>query len=95
MLCDENRMATHGSLLAVVLGMSGAEPFANDAPGMTCDFLWTLLLEVGPFLWTKPEAHAERRSRKSAKDVVERSHEDRVLPVLKEMYDVCPASAIT
>jgi hypothetical protein len=76
MLGDENRVAAHRSLLAVVLRMSGTEPLPYDAAGVTCDFLFPLLLEIGPLLWTKPEPHAERRGRKSAKYIVECPHRD-------------------
>jgi hypothetical protein len=71
MLGDENRVAAHWCLLAIVFRMSRAEPFPNDAACLYGRFVKPTLIEVGTLLRPEAKPPPERGGQKSSENVVE------------------------
>lgn len=61
-LRDEDGMSTPGRLLAVVRGMRRREPRRDEVARMNEHRRHSLLFEIRPLCWTKPELSPKRRS---------------------------------
>lgn len=74
MLGDEDGMAAHRRLLAVVRRMRRRQPFGDEGPAMIEDGVETLLREIGSLLGSQAETAPEGGLRKGQKKVVRGYH---------------------
>jgi len=73
-LGDEDRMAPHGSLAAVIGGLGRGQTLADEAATVFHDHRERLLLQIGSFSRAKAKAAAEPAPRQSRKQIVQVAH---------------------
>ena len=78
MLGDEDGMAAHGRLLAVIRWLRWREPFLNDPAGMLRDLVRGPEADIRLLFRPQPEPLAKGRATESAEDVIERAHAKRI-----------------
>lgn len=70
-LCDEDGVAAHGRLFAVVGGMGGGEPGADEVFGVAADGVGAFFEKVGAVAGAETEAAAEGGLRQTGEEGVE------------------------